>query len=97
MGVWPLVGEEEDRATKGSFCCRVSVEMKKPEEVLVGGEEEGWTADGGLFAGGDEQVRRASCWRVSLLKYFVFLFVRKTSIFCFIHYRREHTAELASC
>lgn len=61
MGVWLLAGEEEGQAAEGSFCCRVSVEMKKPEEVLVGGEEEGRTANAGLFARGDERVRRASC------------------------------------
>ena len=41
MGVWLLAGgEKEGWTADGSFCCKVSVEMKQPEEVLVGGEDE---------------------------------------------------------
>ena len=37
MGVWPPTGgEEEGWTADGSFCCRVSVEMKLLEEVAVG-------------------------------------------------------------
>ncbi|KAJ8625309.1 hypothetical protein MRB53_033839 [Persea americana] len=42
IGVWQLArGEWEGRTANRSFCCRVSVDLKKQEEVLIGGEEEG--------------------------------------------------------
>lgn len=65
--------------------------------MLAGGEEEGWRADGGLFTEGDKWVRKTSCCRIFILKYFSLICKKDPSLLFYSFQKRLYSFLLASC